>query len=113
MVDEKIKVYIKIDENNNIILINSSIFLTDLTDWIEIDSGTGDKYAHAQGHYFNKPLINENGVYNYKYIDGVIIEKTPEEIAAETPEPLEPITIEDRLTAVENTVMEMLLMWGG
>ena len=110
MEEDLIKVYLKTDDNNNIIDINSSVFLTDLTDWIEINEGTGDKYAHAQGHYFNKPLINENGVYNYKYIDGVIIEKTPEEIAAEIPEPLEPITIEDRLTAVENTVMEMLLM---
>ena len=108
--EDLIKVYIKADDNNNIIDINSSIFITDLTDWIEVDSGAGDKYAHAQGHYFNKPLINENGVYNYKYIDGVIIEKTPEEIAAETHELLEPITIEDRLTAVENTVMEILLM---
>ena len=110
MEEDLITVYIKTDENNNIIDINSSIFLTDLTGWTEIDSGAGDKYAHAQGNYFNKPLINENGVYNYKYIDGVVIEKTPEEIAAETPELVEPITIEDRLTAVENTVMEMLLM---
>ena len=108
--EDLIKVYIKIDESNNIIAVNSNIFLNDLTDWIEIDEGTGDKYAHAQGNYFNKPLINENGVYNYKYMDGVVIEKTPEEIAAETPELVEPITIEDRLTAVENTVMEMLLM---
>ena len=104
------KVYIKIDDNTNITDINSDIFIKDLRDWIKIDEGTGDKYAHAQGHYFNKPLINENGVYNYKYMDGVVIEKTPEEIAAETPELVEPITIEDRLTAVENTVMEMLLM---
>lgn len=108
--DDKIKVFVRLDENNNILSVNSSIFLTDLNNWVEIDSGTGDKYAHAQGHYFNKPLTNENSVYNYKYIDGVIIEKTPEEIAAETPGPLEHITIEDRLTAVENTVMEMLLM---
>lgn len=108
--EDLIKVYIIADDNNNIIDINSSIFIKDLTGWIEIDSGTGDKYAHAQGHYLNKPLINENGVYNYKYINGVIVEKTSEEIAAETPEPVEPITLEDRLTAVENTVMEMLLM---
>lgn len=108
--EDLIKVYIKIDESNNIIAVNSNIFLNDLTDWIEIDEGTGDKYAHAQGHYFNKPLINENSIYNYKYINGVVTEKTPEEIATETPELVEPITIEDRLTAVENTVMEMLLM---
>lgn len=105
-----IDVYIKIDESNSIIDVNSNIFINDLTNWIKIDSGTGNKYAHAQGHYFNKPLINENSIYNYKYINGVVTEKTPEEIATETPELVEPITIEDRLTAVENTVMEMLLM---
>lgn len=108
--DDNIKVFVKLDSNNNIISVNSSIFITDLNGWVEIDSGTGDKYAHAQGHYFNKPLMNENGIYNYKYINDIVIEKTPEEIAAETPEPLELITIEDRLTAVENTVMEILLM---
>lgn len=110
MEEDLIKVYIKIDENNNIIAVNSSIFLNDLTGWIEIDSGTGDRYAHAQGYYFDKPLMTETGIYRYQYLYKMIVEKTPEEIAAETPEPLEPITIEDRLTAVENTVMEMLLM---
>ncbi len=110
MEEDLIKVYIKTDENNNIIDINSSIFIKDITGWIEIDEGMGDKYAHAQGHYFNQPFVNENGLYNYKYINGVAVEKTPEEIEAETPETVEPITIEDRLTAVENTVMEMLLM---
>ena len=110
MEEDLVKVFIKTDNSNNIIDINSSIFLTDLTGWVEIDEGTGDKYAHAQGHYFNKPLINENSINNYNYLNGVVTEKTPEEIATETPELVEPITIEDRLTAVENTVMEMLLM---
>ena len=83
MEDNSIKVYIKTDENNNIIDINSSVFLTDLTDWIEIDEGTGDKYAHAQGHYFDKPLMTETGIYRYQYLYKMIVEKTDKEIAIE------------------------------
>lgn len=79
----KIKVYIRTDKNGNITAVNSSIFLSDLTSWIEIDEGIGDKYAHAQGNYFKKPLINDNGIYRYKYSNGVILEKTEEEIEAE------------------------------
>lgn len=65
--EQPIKVYIKINENNEIIEVGSSIFIEDLTGWIEIDSSNGDKYAHAQSQYFDKPLINDDGKYNYKY----------------------------------------------
>lgn len=91
------QVYIKIDSNNNIISINSSIFLDDLTDWILIDEGNGDKYAHAQGNYFDKPIITDEGIYRYKYIDGQVIEKTQAEIDEEIaglPQP-EPTAQED------------------
>ena len=63
----KTKVYIKVDSNNNVVDINSSIFLKDTDGWIFIDEGYGDKYDHAQSSYLNKPLINEDGTYNYKF----------------------------------------------
>ena len=72
MIEQPIKVYIKVNDKNEITEVASSIFIKDLTGWIEIDSGFGDKYAHAQSQYFDKPLINENGVYNYKYINNKI-----------------------------------------
>ena len=72
--EQPIKVYVKINANNEIIEVGSSIFIQDLTDWKEIDAGFGDKYAHAQSQYFDKPLINENGTYNYKLKKGVIVE---------------------------------------
>lgn len=74
IIEQPIKVYIKVNSNNEIIDINSEIFIKDFTDWIEIDSGYGDKYAHAQSQYFNKPLINDDGNYNYKYFNRKIIE---------------------------------------
>lgn len=83
MEEDLIKVFIKVDDNNNIIDINSSIFITNSTDWIEIDEGTGDKYAHAQNYYFDKPLMTETGIYRYQYLYKMIVEKTDEEIVAE------------------------------
>ena len=65
--EQPIKVYVKVNSKNEIIDIGSSIFIQDTTNWIEIDSGFGDKYAHAQSQYFDKPLQNEDGSYNYKY----------------------------------------------
>lgn len=73
--EEPIKVYVKVNTNNEIIEVSSSIFIQDTIDWIEIDEGYGDKYAHAQSQYFDKPLINEDGSYNYNYIGGRILEK--------------------------------------
>ena len=56
--EQSIKVYVRINANNEIIEVGSSVFIKDLTGWIEIDSGFGDRYAHAQSQYFDKPLMN-------------------------------------------------------
>lgn len=61
-----VKVYVKVNLNNEITAIGSSIFIKDLKGWVEIDKGYGDKYVHSQSQYFEKPLINENGKYNYR-----------------------------------------------
>ena len=78
---KKFKVYAKINSDSYITAIDSSAFLTDLIDWLEIDEGSGDKFHHAQGNYFDKPLKTENGVYQYKLEDGVVRECTAEEFA--------------------------------
>lgn len=84
--ENKIKVYIKVDENNCITDINSSIFLDSTENYICIDEGSGDKYAHAQGNYFPKGLIDNQGRYNYKYIDNKVVEITEEEKGSLFPE---------------------------
>lgn len=87
-------VYVKPNENNHITAVNSSAFLTDTTGWVEIDRGSGDKYHHAQGNYFEMPIITEDGAYRYKLVNGQAAECTPEEIAeqkeANKPVPVEP-----------------------
>lgn len=75
-------VYVKVNDGY-ITAVNSSAFLTDTTDWIEIDSGYGDKYHHAQGNYFPMPIITDGGAYRYKLVDGEVVECTAEEIKAQ------------------------------
>ena len=87
------QVYIRLDEHKTIININSSIFISDTTGWIMIDSGEGDKYCHAQGHYLPKGLTDLNGKYNYKY-DGELVELTDEEKESLYPTIIEPTEIE-------------------
>ena len=79
MENMKIKVYAKINEQNIITDINSSIFLNSIEGYTQIDEGSGDKYAHAQGNYLEKSLVDEYGRYNYKFEDGKILELTEEE----------------------------------
>lgn len=73
--EEKIKVFVKINENNEIVEIGSNVFINDLTNWICVDEGYGDRFAHAQSQYLNKPLMNDQGGYSYLLEEGVIKEK--------------------------------------
>lgn len=81
------RVFIKIDSKNRITAVNSEIFISDFSGWTEIDSGDGDKFAHAQGNYLPKPVMDENGVYRYKYENGAVCERSSDEMAADMPEP--------------------------
>lgn len=81
------KVYVKTDENNRIIAINSDAFMTSIEGWVYIDEGYGDKYHHAQGNYLPKPLYDKRGLCNYKFEDSEIVERAPEEIDADYKEP--------------------------
>ena len=82
------RVFVKTDDKNRVTAINSEIFISDKTGWVEIDRGDGDRYHHAQGNYFPKPLTDENGVYRYKYADGIVSERTAEEMAGDIPAPV-------------------------
>lgn len=81
--DENIKVYIKIDESNNLVAINSSLFVFDTTNWFEIDEGRGEMYAHAQNYYLKNGLLDKRNLYNYKFLNGKVIEKTEDEKSEE------------------------------
>ena len=105
-------VYVNPDSNGYITAVNSSAFLADLTDWVEIDRGYGDKCHHAQGNYFPLPILTDGGAYRYKLVDGKPVECTTEEIAAKE-EALKPVpspTLESRVEVLETTTDDMILL---
>ena len=71
-----VRVYINKDSENNITSINSEIFLSqeEIQTMTEIGQGQGDKYAHAQGMYLEKGLVDKYGRYNYKYVNSKVVE---------------------------------------
>lgn len=99
-------VYAKTNSNGYITAINSSAFLTDITDWIKIDSGYGDKYHHAQGNYFEKPIMTMDGAYQYKLIDNKPVECSTEEIKSqeEANKSVSTPSTEERFEALEAAV---------
>lgn len=100
-------VYIQVDEQNRIIAVNSSAFLTDVNGWIEIDSGYGDRYHHAQGNYFDKPLYDERGIHQYKFIDGAAMERTQEEMETDY---IAPFPTPTQLDIIEAQVVYTAMM---
>lgn len=102
------RVFIKTDSKNRITAVNSEIFISDFSGWVEIDSGDGDKFTHAQGNYFPKPVMDENGVYRYKYENGAVCERSADEMAADMPAPEYSVSTEQRMTAMENAVEEII-----
>lgn len=81
------RVYIRVNENDFIVQIEGECSLSNLGDLNapdvhKIDEGEGERFYHAQGRYLDKPILDfETGCYNYKYIDGEVVEVTAEEKA--------------------------------
>lgn len=95
-------VYVRADETNRITAVNSSEFLPDTADWLEIDRGFGDKYHHAQGNYFDKPLCDERGIFRYKLVNGRPVERTQEEMDADYVPPEVKPTDAERISQLES-----------
>ena len=73
--NDEYKVYVSL-QDGYITSINSEIFLSqeEIKTMTEIDKGQGDKYAHAQSQYLEKGLVDEKGRYNYKFVEGKVVE---------------------------------------
>ena len=95
-----VRVYINKDSENNITSINSEIFLSEeeMSTMTEIDKGKGDKYAHAQGLYLEKGLVDKYGRYNYKFVEGKVIE-VAEEDKPKVVDPEQQATAQDKIEA--------------
>lgn len=97
-------VYVKTDAHKRITAVNSSAFLRDTDGWTEIDRGFGDKFHHAQGNYFDKPIMDERGIYRYKLVDGKPVERTQEEMDADYAPPVHQPSDKERIAALEDAL---------
>ena len=103
--DDKSKVYIQTDADGRILRCDGGYTTpVDLTGWIEIDEGTGDKYNLCQSHYFEGGLYTMDGIPRYRWDGSAAVLRTDEELEADRatiPEPKPSKTVEARLTALE------------
>ena len=78
MEEIKSRVFIKLDKNKNIIRLEGEYSLpVNLQGWKKIEEGSPcDRLNLAQTHYLERPLMDDEGNYNYQYIDGEIIPRS-------------------------------------
>ena len=81
---QKSKVYVLLDEKERIVRIEGEYSLpSDLTGWVQIDEGYGDRFSLAQSHYLDGGLYTTQGIPRYKYEDGACVLRSEAEIAAD------------------------------
>ena len=101
----KSRVYIQTDTEGRILRCEGGYTTpADLTDWIEIDEGTGDKYNLCQSHYFDCGLYTMDGIHRYRWDGSKAILRSEEESETDRsaiPEPEPPTDIEARVAALE------------
>lgn len=97
--ENEYKVYVSL-QDGYITSINSDIFLSqdEIQAMTEIDQGQGDKYAHAQSQYLEKGLVDEHGRYNYRFLEGKVVE-IAEEDKPKVVDPEQQATAQDKIEA--------------
>lgn len=113
--NSKSRVYILTDTENRVLRLEGEYSLpNNLTNWIKIDEGYGDKYNLAQTHYLDESIITTEGLYRYKLQNGKIVKRTEAELStdkANIPKPaptqLDKIEAQVSYTAMlTNTLLE-------
>lgn len=97
-------VYIRTDDQGRITAINSDAFLPSLEGWTKIDDGYGDAYHHAQGNYFSEALMDDRGLYRYKWANGKATHRTQAEIDGDYTEPEVQPSADERIAALEEAI---------
>lgn len=72
--------------------------IQNISDWVLIDEGEGDRYNLCQSCYFEGGLYTEDGICRYKLVNGQPQERTAEEMDADRPAPPEPEESTEDLT---------------
>ena len=102
--EEKSKVYIQTDTEGRIIRCDGGYTTpADLTGWIEIDEGTGDKYNLCQSHYFEDGLYTTDGIPRYEWTGEAAVlrsEDAIEQDRASVAQPEQPPTQQETESSV-------------
>ena len=103
--DEKSKVYIQTDTEGRILRCEGGYTTpADLSGWLEIDEGNGDRYNLCQSHYFDGGLYTMDSIPRYRWDGSKAILRSEEELETDRsviPEPEPPTDIEARVAALE------------
>lgn len=106
--DVKSKVYIKLDDKHRVTAVEggySTANITDISEWIFIDEGVGDRYNLCQSHYFDGGLYDCQGRYRWKYEDGKCVLRSEAEIDADVVDTGEVVpSMESRVSELETCV---------
>lgn len=99
------KVYIQADTEGRILRCDGGYTTpADLTGWIEIDEGDGDKYNLCQSHYFEGGLYTTDGIPRYHWDGEKAVLRSEDELEADRaaiPDPEPPTDLEARVAALE------------
>lgn len=103
--EAKSKVYIQTDADGLILRCDGGYTTpADLTGWLEIDEGTGDRYNLCQSHYFDGGLYTMDGIHRYRWDGEKAVLRSEKEMDADRaaiPDPELPTDIEARVAALE------------
>ena len=104
----KSKVYIKTDTEGRILRCEGGYTTpSDLTDWTEIDEGTGDKYNLCQSHYFAGGLYTMDGIPRFRWDGSAAVLRTEEELETDREaRPAPPPTTDDRIATLEEQLVQ-------
>ena len=101
------KIYARLNENNVVIKLFSSVFEKQIEGDKLVEEGNEEYHAHVHLKY---QLVDMNGDYNYKFEDGKMIELTDEEKAKLFPkvEPVVEPTLEEKVQSLEDDNASLL-----
>lgn len=106
----KSKVYVKVDDQDRIIRCEGGYTTpADLTGWMKIDEGTGDRYNLCQSNYFPDGLYTIDTIPRYKWDGSEVILRTEEEIEADRMVLLLPQTRANKETELSTTCNKIIM----
>lgn len=112
------KVYVLLDERSRIVRCEGGYTISNIDDmskWVYIDEGTGDRYNLCQSHYLDGGLYTHDGISRYKYEDGACVLRSETEVeedraALPPPAPTQLDRVEAQVTytaMMTDTLMEV------